>query len=302
MYSIPELLGLRMVAKRRNFRKAAAELNISASTLSHQINQLEKQLGVRLLNRTTRSVALTEAGTSFLQRIEPALDEIAKAFESANDFKETPSGQLRFNISAAAATYVLMPYIKKFIKLYPQVTIDITSDSRLVDIVKDGYDFGVRGSDLVAKDMVALPIGPNTLSFAVVGSPQYMKLHGTPKHPKDLLKHQCLRYRLGSGAIYQWEFESRGKDIKIDVPGSVIIDDDMISLSAALSGIGLSYQSEWSVAKFIKQGLLVRCLENWTPAYPALSLYYPSSRNKSAAAKAFVKMVREFPGLEPATI
>lgn len=295
MFSFSEFQALSMVAKRRNFRRAAAELNISASTLSHQVKQLEKQLGVRLLNRTTRSVSLTDAGVAFLKRIEPALAEISAAFESVNDFRENPNGQIRINTSAEAGSTVLIPYIQKYVNLYRHVTLDVVSESRLIDIVKEGFDFGIRSSDLVAKDMIAVPIGPRKVSFAVVGSPSYFKKFGMPKHPNDLLKHQCLKYRMGSGTIYLWEFEQRGKKIRVDVPGSLIIDNDSIAMSAALAGIGLSFQNEWSVAQAIKQGRLLRCLEAWTPSYPALSLYYPSARNSSAAAKAFVQLVKTLP-------
>lgn len=291
----PGLVGLQAavaVAAHRSFRAAAVELGLSPSALSHAIAALEQQLGVRLFHRTTRSVSPTDAGNHFLARVRPALQDIAGAMTTMGDFRATPRGTLRINASRAAARWVLLRPVLAFLRRYPEVHVDLVTEDRLVDIVADGFDAGVREAELVRPDMVAVPFGP-PVRFAVVGAPRYFAGRDRPKMPADLLQHDCVRLRMASGVIYRWDFERRGEAMALDVKGSLTLDDDELHRQAALEGAGLAFVSEWSVAADLATGRLVRVLEDWTPAYPKLCLYYPAARHVPASLRAFVAIVRE---------
>jgi DNA-binding transcriptional LysR family regulator len=289
---LSELNAVIAVSAHRSFRRAAIELGMSPSGLSHAVAALEQRLGVRLFNRTTRSVALSEAGEQFLARVSPALREISAAMEDVNDFRDTPAGTLRLNTSAGAARMVLMPLVLEFLGRYPQMRVDLVTEGRLVDIVADGFDAGIRSTEAVPQDMVAVPVGPD-ISFAVVGSPAYFESRPRPLVPGDLAAHECIRSRLPSGTLYRWEFERRGEELVVEVPGRLTLDDHDLMLDAALAGAGLIYASEWSLRTHIAAGSLIRVLEDWTPHYPGLSLYYPRHRHLPAGLRAFVALVRE---------
>ncbi|AKT42499.1 LysR family transcriptional regulator [Chondromyces crocatus] len=288
---LPELNAVVAVATHRSFRSAATELGMSPSALSHAITTLEQRLGVRLFNRTTRSVALSQAGEQFLARIRPALREIAEAMEAVNQFRDTPTGILRLNASEGAARMVLMPMVLEFLERYPDMHVDLVTDDRLVDIVAEGFDAGVRLAEAVPQDMISVPCSP-PVSFAVVGSPRYFERHPRPTVPLDLLAHNCIRYRMPSGTIYRWEFEARGEETVVDVKGSLTLGDHELMMEAALRGIGLAFLSEWAVAPFLEAGVLVRVLDDWTPPFPGLSLYYPGHRHIPAGLRAFIDIVR----------
>jgi DNA-binding transcriptional LysR family regulator len=289
---LAELNAVIAVSTHRSFRRAAIELGMSPSGLSHAVAALEQRLGVKLFHRTTRSVSLSEAGEQFLARVSPALREISDAIEAVNDFRDTPAGTLRLNSSARAAQLVLMPLVLEFLDRYPQMRIDLVTEGRLVDIVADGFDAGIRSSEAVPQDMVAVPVGPD-ISFAVIGSLAYFTAHPRPLVPGDLANHECIRSRLPSGTLYRWEFEKRGEELVVDVPGRLTLDDHDLMLQAALAGSGLVYTSEWSVRAHIASGSFIRVLEDWTPAYPGLSLYYPRHRHLPAGLRAFVALIRE---------
>jgi DNA-binding transcriptional LysR family regulator len=290
---LAELQAVVAVAARRSFRRAATDLGMSPSALSHSVAMLEQRLGVRLFNRTTRAVALSEAGEQFLARVSPALQEISAAMDAANDRRDTPTGTLRINASEGAAQIVMAPIMVEYLRRYPAMRLEIVAESRMVDIVAQGFDAGIRQSDSVAQDMIAVPCsGP--LRFAVVGSPAYFAARGKPRTPADLVSHNCVRTRYqGGGAIYKWDFGKRGRRVSIDVDGSVTLDNEHLMITAALQGIGLAWISEHAVLSELAAGSLVRVLDDWSPAYPGLSLYYPGRRHVPAGLRALIEVARE---------
>ncbi len=280
------------IARRGSFRAAALDLGMSTTALSNAIGKLETSLGVRLFNRTTRSVSLTDAGRVFVEQVSPALQDIHAAVDAVRSQQATPSGTLRINTFPTAAREILSPLVLEFLRRYPQVHIDIVTEGRLVDIVAEGFDLGVRVANLVPSDMIAVSLG-RPQRFAVVGSPAYFQTHGEPRVPPDLLNHQCIRARLPNGALYRWEFEKGGQTAQIDVSGPITLDDAVLARTAALEGIGLGFFMEPDVRADIAEGRLVRVLSDWTPPLPGLCLYYPGRRNPSAALKAFVALTRQ---------
>ena len=288
-----ELDAVLAIARRGSFRAAALDLEMSTTALSNAVGKLERQLGVRLFNRTTRSVSLTDAGRDFVGQVGPALQDIHDAMNAARSQQETPSGTLRINAFATAAREILAPLILKFIRLYPQVHIDLVTEGRLVDVVAEGFDFGLRTRDLVPSDMIAVPLG-SARRNVVVGSPAYFQTHGKPLAPPDLLHHACLRIRLPNGAPYRWQFEKNGQPAQIDVAGPTTLDEASLSRIAVLEGAGIGYVMESDVRDDLDAGRLEIVLEDWTPQLAPLALYYPGRRHPSAAFKAFIDLAREF--------
>jgi DNA-binding transcriptional LysR family regulator len=287
-----ELNAVAAVAAHKSFRGAAAEMGMSPSALSHAIASLEKRMGVRLFHRTTRSVALSEAGAQFLSRVRPALREIESAIEAVNEFRDSPRGTLRINASETAARAVLLPHVLELARRHPEIQIEIATNDRFVDIVAEGFDAGVRFLDSVPEDMVRVPCGPD-VRFAVVASPRYLKKHAAPEVPADLLAHACIRRRWPGGAIFRWQLGPRGREQAIDVRGPLTLDRDPLMIDAALAGVGIAYVSEWEVAAPLASGALVRLLEDWTPRYPGFCLYYPGHRHVPGALRAFVQLLQE---------
>jgi DNA-binding transcriptional LysR family regulator len=288
-----ELDAIIAIAQRGSFRGAALDLEISTTALSNAVGKLERQLGVRLFNRTTRSVSLTDAGRDFVAQVGPALQDIHDAMNAARSQQETPSGALRINSFATAAREILSPLILKFLTLYPQVHIDLVTEGRLVDVVADGFDFGIRTRDLVPSDMIALPLGPRRRNI-VVASPAYFEKRGKPLVPPDLLQHECLRIRLPNGAPYRWHFEKQGQSVQIDVAGPITLDEASLTRIAVLEAVGIGYVMESDVRDDLDAGRLEMVLEDWTPQLAPLALYYPGRRHPSAAFKAFIDLAREF--------
>ncbi|HEY4201667.1 MAG TPA: LysR family transcriptional regulator [Devosiaceae bacterium] len=287
-----ELNAVVAVATHRSFRKAAADLGMSASALSHAIAALEQRLGVRLFNRTTRSVSLSEAGEQFLGRVRPALREIAEAMDSVNAFRNTPAGTLRLNTSDGAAILV-MPMILAFLARYPDMQVDLITEGRFVDIVADGFDAGIRTADAVPQDMIAVPC-TGALRFVLAGSPGYFERHPRPLSPADLPSHVCIRTRIpGGGVHYNWDFEKHGEAVEFEPRGPLSLDNHHLMIEAALGGIGLIWITEGFAAPHISDGRLVQVLADWTPAWPGLALYYPGHRHVPAGLRAFVALVRE---------
>lgn len=291
--SLIELEAVLAIVRCGSFRAAALDLGLSTTALSNAIGKLERQLGVRLFNRTTRSVSPTHAGRTFVEQIGPALDVIHGAMNTARAQQETPSGVLRINAFATAAREILAPLILTFLQRYPHVHIDLVTEGRLVDVVAAGFDLGVRSADLVPSDTIAIPLGPPR-RFAVVASPSYFDSNGVPQVPQDLLGRPCIRVRLPNGALYRWSFEKAGETLQIDVQGPITLDEASLSRIAALDGVGIGYFMEADVREDIAAGRLVRILEDWTPPLAPLCLYYPSRRNSSAALQAFIAAARDF--------
>ena len=280
------------IARRGSFRAAALDLDMSTTALSNAIGRLEADLGVRLFNRTTRSVSLTDAGRVFVEQVGPALQDIHGAMDAVRSQQATPSGTLRINAFATAAREILSPLVLEFLRRHPHVHVDLVTEGRLVDIVADGFDLGVRVADLVPSDMIAVSLR-HPQRYAVVGSSAYFETHDRPHVPPDLLNHPCIRVRLPNGALYRWQFERDGQTAQIDVNGPITLDEASLARIAVLEGTGLGFFMEQDVRADIEEGRLVRVLEDWTPPRAGLCLYYPGRRNPSAALKAFIGLARE---------
>lgn len=279
------------VARHRSFRAAAAELEVSTSALSHAVSALESRIGARLFNRTTRSVALSEAGAQFVESISPAMSTIRAAMEQAGSHAGIPAGTLRINTAVGAAKQA-MPLFVEYMRRYPQMNVDIVTEGKLIDIVVEGFDAGIRLHDSVPQDMIAIPLGL-PLRLLVMGSPEYFSRHPVPQTPTDLLKHRCIRLRLPSGRIYHWEFERHGETHTVDVQGVLTLDESTLVLEAARAGLGLVYATQWNAAADLAAGTLVSVLEDWTPPFDGLSLYYPGRRHVPAGLRALIELIRE---------
>ncbi|WP_211442478.1 LysR family transcriptional regulator [Collimonas humicola] len=286
-----ELDAFASVARHRSFSKAAPECGVSASALSHAMRTLETRLGVRLLNRTTRSVTPTEAGEQLLARLAPALREIGEALDQVNQFRDTPRGSLRLNVPRTAARWLLAPIFARFLAAYPQIRLEVVTDDSLVNIVAQGFDAGIRFGESLARDMIALPMGP-PLRLIVVAAPMYAARRGLPRQPQDLKQHACIGRRFPSGVLYAWEFAKDGETLAVTVDGPLLLDDDELMLRAALDGIGLSYLYEEQAREWIAQGRLLRVLDDWCPPMPGFFLYYPSRRQLPTGLRLFIEMLR----------
>ncbi|MBT1157168.1 LysR family transcriptional regulator [Aminobacter anthyllidis] len=281
------------IARHGSFRAAALDLGMSTTALSNAIAKLEQRLGIRLFNRTTRSVSLTDAGRTFVERVGPAMTDIHDALLAAQSLQQTPSGTLRINAFASAAREVLAPLLLPFLRRYPQVHIDLVTEGKLVDIVAAGFDIGLRPVDLVPIDMIAVPLGLHR-QHAVVASPEFLAIHGKPNVPTDLYRFRCLRARLPNHALFRWRFVKDGDAVQIDVQGSLTLDEPSLVRIAAQNGVGLGYLMEAEVREDIAAGRLVQVLGDWTPSLPPLALYYPGRKNPPAAFTAFIQAAREF--------
>ena len=288
---LTELEAAIAVAKFRNFRLAAADLGMSPTALSSTIRGLEARIGVQIFNRTTRSVALTSAGKAFIDTISSSVADIAQAIMIAQGHSSEPTGTLRINSSITAAHEVLSPLLEKFLRTNPGISVDLVTDSRLVDIVLEGFDAGIRVATSVPVDMVAVPLG-RSLDFVVVGSPAYFSQHPAPVTPADLMQHRCIRTRWAGGGIYRWEFERGGERINLDVPGVLTLDEQSLILKAAVAGLGLAHLSDAFAREKVASGQLRYALEDWRSAPSPLCLYYPRGRHTPAALRALVSLIK----------
>ncbi|MDN2700435.1 LysR family transcriptional regulator [Janthinobacterium sp. SUN100] len=294
MADLNELTAFAAVARLRSFRKAALERGVSASALSHALRTLEERLGVRLLNRTTRSVTPTEAGQLLLARLAPAMREIDDALLDLSALQDVPAGKLRLNVPRPAARLLLAPMLASFVARYPRVQVEVVTDDGMIDIVRDGFDAGIRFGEQVAADMIAVPVGAPQ-PFVVVASPAYLAVHGAPGTPRDLLDHACIGRRFPSGRQYAWEFELEGEAVSIAVGGPLVFDDDELMLRAARDGAGLAYVYEADARADLAAGRLVCVLERCLPPPPKYFLYYPGRRQMPPVLRAFVDMLRAPP-------
>lgn len=292
-HSLIKLEAVLAIVRFGSFRAAAVELGMSTTAISNAVGKLERELDVRLFNRTTRSVALTYAGRIFVAQIKPALENIQNAMNTARSQQETPSGTLRINAFATAAREIMSPLVLTYLQRYPQVHIDIVTEGRLVDVVAAGFDLGVRSKDLVPSDAIAIPLG-QTRSIAVVASPRFLEHRAIPQTPQDLLSYPCVRGRLPDGAVLRWRFEKEGEELQLDVDGHITLDEASLARIAITNGVGIGYLMESDVREDITAGRLVRILEDWTPPLDPLCLYYYNRRNSSAAFQAFIAVARDF--------
>jgi len=280
------------VARERSFTKAAAKLGVSQSALSHTLRALEARLGVRLLTRTTRSVSPTEAGDRLLQTLGPRFEEIDAELAAVSELRDTPAGTIRLTSTDYAADTILWPKLIKFLRQYPDIKAEIIIDYGLTDIVAQRFDAGVRAGEQVAKDMIAVRIGPD-VGMAVVGAPSYFRTRPEPKRPQELIGHNCINLRLPThGGLYAWEFEKAGRELKVRVEGRLVFNGTFQMLDAALAGFGLAYVPEDLVRSHIAKGRLKRVLTEWCPPYAGYHLYYPSRRQPSAAFALLVDALR----------
>jgi DNA-binding transcriptional LysR family regulator len=280
------------VAEERSFTRAAAKIGTSQSSLSHTIRRLETRLGVRLLTRTTRSVAPTEAGERMLGTLRPALDSIGSQLAAVGELREKPAGTIRITTSEHAANTVLWPALEKLLPRYPDIHVEMSITSGFTDIVAERFDAGVRLGEAVAKDMVAVRIGPD-LRMAVVGSPAYFKKRPIPRTPQDLSEHQCINLRfLSSGGLYAWELEKKGREVRVRVERQLAFDNVNMIVRAATAGFGLGFVMEDHVGALLAKGRLVRVLDDWCPSFAGYHLYYPSRRQPSAAFALLVEALR----------
>ncbi|WP_313206972.1 LysR family transcriptional regulator [Stenotrophomonas sp.] len=272
-----------LVARERSFTRAAAQLGMSQPALSRSMRQLEERLGVRLLARTTRSVSPTEAGEQLLRVIAPRFEEIDSELAQLNAYRDKPAGRLRITAGEHAALTVMQPVLGRLLPAHPDLNIEVIVDYGLTDIVAEGFDAGIRMGEQVAKDMIAVRVGPD-MRMAVVGSPGYFQRHPKPKSPHDLTRHNCVTIRLPThGGIFAWEFEKKGQELKVRVEGQLVFNNIALRLGAALEGLGLAYMPEDLVRNHVQEGALVHVLQDWCPSFPGYHLYYPSRRQSSPA-------------------
>ncbi len=287
-----DLAAFAMVAKERSFTKAGAKLGVSQSALSQTIKALEERLKLRLLTRTTRSVAPTEAGLRLLETVAPRFDEIEAEIAALGELRGKPAGTIRITAGEHAAISVLQPALKRFLPDHPDIKVEIIVDYGLVDIVAAGYDAGVRLGEQVAKDMIAVRIGPE-MRMAVVGSPAYFDRYGVPGSPQDLTSHNCIASRLPTyGGLFPWGLEKDGREVKVRGEGQLVFNSLALRLNSALDGLGLSYLPEDQTIPHIRAGRLIRVLEDWCPPFPGYHLYYPSRRHFSPALSLLVDVLR----------
>lgn len=288
---LSHLAVLSVVAQHGSFRAAARELGIAPSAVSHAVSVLEARLGVRLLARTTRSVAPTGEGAALLERLRPALSEIDLALEQALEARDRPAGKLRLNVPRTAAELALAPRLAAFAAAYPDITLEIVSEDRFTDVVEGGFDAGVRLGESLQRDMIAVRIG-SQLRGAVVAAPSCLAGRALPLHPRDLANHRCIHFRFSSGVIYRWEFEKEGEEIVMDVDGPLIVGEDRVIVQAALDGAGIAFVFEDYVRQPLADGRLVRLLEDWCQPFDGFFVYYPSRKQMRPALRAFVDFFR----------
>ncbi|WP_435655566.1 LysR family transcriptional regulator [Brucella pituitosa] len=292
MENLKDLAVFGTVARERSFTRAAAKLRVSPSALSQTIRNLEERLGVRLLTRTTRSVAPTEAGERLLRTITPRFEEIEAELAALSAFRDKPAGTIRITAGEHPAISVLQPALKSILPDYPDIKVEIIIDYGLTDIVKEGFDAGVRMGEQVAKDMIAVPIGPQ-MRMAVVASPEYFKRYPIPKTPQDMTAHNCINIRLPTyGGVFSWGLEKKGREVKVRGEGQLIFNSLAMRLSSALDGLGIAYMPEDQALPYITDGRLIRVLEDWCPWFPGYHLYYPSRRQQSPALALLANILR----------
>ena len=290
--NLNDLVVFRAVATERSFTRAAAKLGVSQSALSHTIRALEERLGLRLLTRTTRSVSPTEAGERLLHTVGPRFEEIEAELEALSELREKPAGTIRITATDYAADTILWPKLANFLRQYPDIKVEIIIGYGLVDIVAERFDAGVRSGEQVAKDMIAVRIGPDMRS-AVVGAPSYFNEHTEPRRPQELISHNCINLRLPTrGGLYAWEFGKAGRELKVHVEGQLVFNGTFQMLNAALAGFGLAYVPEDAARPHLIKGRLKRVLDDWCPPYTGYHLYYPSRRQATPAFALLVEALR----------
>lgn len=290
---LSELTAFTAIAEHKSFRTAALRLGMSPSALSHSLRHLEERLNVRLFNRTTRSVALTDAGEQLLRRVAPAITDLSDAMDEVASAVNRPSGVLKISAAEAGAKPLIRHVLPRFLEKYPDIQVEFVVDTRFVDIVADGYDAGIRVFDDVPRDMIAVRFGPE-MRFTAVAAPDYLAKYGTPETPEDLLRHRCIRFRFASGNLYRWNLERLDKSLNIDVEGPMTLGNTSLMVEAALGGIGIAWVPGYQSAAHIASGKLMHLLPDWSPSMPGLCFYYPANRHPPTALRLFTQAIKEW--------
>jgi DNA-binding transcriptional LysR family regulator len=286
------------IAKNQSFSRASLEVGISASALSHAMKGLEARLGVRLLNRTTRSVTLTAAGEELQGLVSRPLTDITDALETLNRLRDEPAGRIRLNVLSDGAELLLGPVLPVFVDRFPGVEVDLTVTNKMIDVIGDGHDAGIRYGGTVPADMIAQRLSPD-VRWSVVGTPDYFARFGIPRHPDDLKQHRCLKIRLGNSRVYQWEFVKNGERLEVDVPGAITIDETRVGIALASRGAGLMYVPEWAIARQIEEGTVQAVLKDWAHTDPGFHIYYSSFRQLPVGLRLLIDLIRELEPLGP---
>ena len=290
---LSDLSAFMAVTQVRSFRAAARVRGVSASALSEAIRRLEARLGVRLLNRTTRSVTVTEAGQRLLERLGPALGEIAGALDAVNGFRDSPTGTLRLNVPTIVAMHVLPPIVTRFLAAHPGIRLEVVSNDTFIDVLAAGFDAGIRYDERLERDMIAVPIGPRTQHFVAAGSPAYFERHGRPGHPRDLLDHACIGHRFASGVLAAWNFVRGDEQVRFTPQGPLVATTLALEVAAATAGLGMIYTFDEFLRPQIDSGALVPVLHEWWEHFSGPFLYYPSRTHMPAPLRAFIDFVKE---------
>jgi DNA-binding transcriptional LysR family regulator len=289
---IADLIYFLAIARTRNFRRAGLELGISASALSHALKGLEERLGVRLLNRTSRSVTLTAAGEALQSAVLDPFDRIGHAVDVVNQFRDAPMGRIRLSVPTEAADYLVAPVLPSFLERYPEMEIEISVSNRMIDVVDGGFDAGIRYGGTVPEDMVTQRLSAD-IRWLVVAAPTYLARFGTPQSPRDLERHRCVQIRIGDDSIYRWEFEREGEQLEVNVAGALTIDNGPVALPAIKQGAALMYVAEPMVRQALTEGTLRTVLDEWTSIGPGFHVYYSSRRQLPIGLRLFIDLVRE---------
>ncbi|MFJ3486478.1 LysR family transcriptional regulator [Pseudomonas sp. NPDC090202] len=290
---LPELTAFIAIAEHQSFSGAARVLGVSPSALSHSMRNLEARLEMRLFNRTTRSVALTEAGEQLLHGVRPLLNDLTNVVNEVTSARNSPSGSIRISASESSFRQLIQHVVPGFLAKYPQIHLEFIADSKLLDIVGDGFDAGIRIFDDVPRDMIAVRFGPD-IRFAAVASPAYLQDHPPPQTPHDLKSHRCIRFRFASGALFRWDLQYLEQSASVDVEGPMTMDNINLMIEAALAGIGIGWVPLAQVEEHLREGRLVHLLPEWSPVYPGVCLYYPANRHPPTALRLFAEAVREW--------
>lgn len=280
------------VARAGGFRAAAISRGVSASSLSEALRRLETRLGVRLVQRTTRSVTLTEAGSRLLERLAPALGEVGAAVDAVNSFRDSPIGTLRLNVPTVVARIVLPALVTRFLRQHPDIVLEVTAEDTFIDVLAAGFDAGVRYDERLERDMIAVPIGPRQQRYVAAASPAYFAARGRPAHPRELLDHACIRHRFTSGAALSWEFERDGEVVKVVPQGPLVSSNGDLEIAAAIDGLGILCTFEGFIAAELASGALERVLNDWLPPFSGPFLYYHSRRHMPGPLRAFVNFLK----------
>ncbi|SEE15610.1 LysR family transcriptional regulator [Pseudomonas coleopterorum] len=296
--NLADIIYFLAIAKHQSFSRASVEVGISASALSHAMKGLEARLGVRLLNRTTRSVTLTAAGEELQGLVSHPLTDISNALETLNRLRDEPAGRIRLNVLSDGAKLLLGPVLPVFVERYPDIEVDLTVTNRMIDVIGEGHDAGIRFGGTVPSDMIAQRLSPD-VRWSVVGTPGYLERFGVPTHPEQLKEHRCLKIRLGNARLYDWEFVKDGQKLEVQVPGAITIDETRVGVALVTRGAGLMYVPERVIARYIEDGTVQEVLKDWTHTDPGFHIYYSSFRQVPVGLRLLIDLIRELEPMGP---